>query len=293
MFSRKFHATFGLRVRAKITFFAQVLRSLFGILTIQVILPGLPLSIQADSSKTAQGQDTISECVVLLHGLGRTYWSMQRMAQTLEAAGFRTVNLDYPSRKHSIEKLAMEVIPEGIQRCHAKGTHTIHFVTHSMGGIVLRYYLSKHTIEGLGRVVMLSPPNQGSEVTDALQDTALHQWYYGPAGRQLSTGPDSLVAQLGPVYYPVGVITGNEHAFFDAWFSGLIPGQDDGKVSVESSKVEGMTDFLVLPYAHPYIMQEEEVMAQTIYFLSHGRFRGTDVHFPSPFADILTSGSCP
>ncbi|BBO90632.1 hypothetical protein DSCOOX_38120 [Desulfosarcina ovata subsp. ovata] len=102
-------------------------------------------------------------------------------------------------------------------------------------------------------MVMLSPPNQGSEVADALKENPFYQWYNGPAGQPLGTDPDGFVAGLGPVDYPVGVITGNTHALFDAWFSEKIPGDDDGKVSVGRAKVKGMSDFLVLPFSHPYL----------------------------------------
>ncbi len=220
-----------------------------------------------------------TECVILLHGLGRTADSMAELAEALEKAGFDTVNLDYPSRDDSVETLAMDVIPRGIEQCQAKNVQKIHFVTHSMGGILVRFYLTRRPIETLGRVVMLSPPNQGSEIADALKDNPLYQWYNGPAGQQLGTGPDSFIAGLGAVDYPVGVITGNTHAMFDAWFAGKIPGEDDGKVSVERAKVEGMADFLELPFSHPFIMKEKEIAAQTVYFLRHGAFhRPADTH---------------
>ena len=212
------------------------------------------------------------ECVVLLHGLGRTADSMDDLAEALESAGFDTANLDYPSRDQSIETLAMDTIPSGIRQCQAKGAQQLHFVTHSMGGILLRYYLTQEPINNLGRVVMLSPPNQGSEIADALKDNALYQWYNGPAGQQLGTEPDGFVAGLGPVDYPVGIITGNAHALFDVWFAREIPGDDDGKVSVERAKVKGMIDFLVLPYSHPFIMQKKAVADQAIHFLRHGMF---------------------
>lgn len=212
------------------------------------------------------------ECVVLLHGLGRTADSMQDLAEALETTGFDTVNLDYPSRDDPIETLAMDTIPSGIRQCQAKGVEKIHFVTHSMGGILLRYYLTRQPIDNLGRVVMISPPNQGSEIADALKDNLLYQWYNGPAGQQLGTDPDGFVAGLGPVGYPVGIITGNTHAVFDVWFANEIPGDDDGKVSVQRAKVEGMTDFLVLPYSHPFIMQKKAVAEQAIHFLRYGLF---------------------
>ncbi len=235
----------------------------------------LPAMISLSMTSQAFCSDALQarECVILLHGLGRTYRSMAPMARALAAVGYKTVNLDYASREHPIEQLAMAVIPKGLDRCATQGACRIHFVTHSMGGILVRYYLSQKTISELGRVVMLSPPNQGSEVADALQDRAFYQWFNGPAGQQLGTGPGSFVISLGPVRYPVGIITGRSYAFFDFWLADLIPGPNDGKVSVARAKIEGMSDFLALPYSHPFIMKESEVIQQTIYFLQHGRFK--------------------
>ncbi len=248
----------------------HILRNLLFLLAYITIFTGLScLPVQAADRNPA----AYTECVILLHGLGRTAGSMEDLAEALESAGFDTVNLDYPSRDFPIQTLAMSTIPQGIQHCQAHGTEKIHFVTHSMGGILLRYYLAQRPIENRGRVVMLSPPNQGSEIADALKNNPLYQWYNGPAGQQLGTAPDGFVAGLGPVDYPVGIITGNTHALFDYWFAKEIPGDDDGKVSVERAKVIGMTDFLVLPYSHPFIMQKEAVAGQTVYFLRHGRFQ--------------------
>jgi len=215
-------------------------------------------------------------CVVLLHGLGRTSDSMNDMAAALNKAGYRTFNIDYESRDFPIETLAGQIMPAVEKRCKAAQCTTIHFVTHSMGGIVLRYYLSRYAIDGLGRVVMLSPPNQGSEVADALQDNWFYEWFNGPAGRQLVTGPEGITATLGPVTYPVGIITGNTHTIWDARFSAMIPGDDDGKVSVERAKVAGMTDFLVVPHNHTFIMTQEDVIDQTIHFLRLGKFKRDD-----------------
>ncbi|MDA8137232.1 MAG: alpha/beta fold hydrolase [Desulfobacteraceae bacterium] len=216
-------------------------------------------------------QDTRA-CVVLLHGLGRTYRSLRTIAAGLEKAGFKTVNIGYPSRRRPIEALAMEAIPKALEQCQTASCDTIHFVTHSMGGLLVRYYLSRHPFKNLGRVVMLGPPNRGSELADTLQQHWFYRWLNGPAGRQLSTGPTGIAASLGPVTYPVGIITGNAPTIFDRRFSNRISGENDGKVSVEHAKVQGMTDFLVLPYSHTFIMEEEETIAQTIQFLRMGQF---------------------
>ncbi len=197
--------------------------------------------------ETGDSVASARECVVLLHGLARSRHSLVNMEDALRDQGFIAVNLGYPSRKKPVEELARKAIPPALARCKEADAHTVHFVTHSLGGLLVRYYLSVHALPELGRVVMLSPPNRGSEVADIFHQTEWYQWLNGPAGQQLVTGPQGIVARLGPVTYPVGIITGNRHAFFDAWLARRIPGEDDGKVAVERAKVDGMTDLLVLP----------------------------------------------
>jgi pimeloyl-ACP methyl ester carboxylesterase len=213
------------------------------------------------------------DCVILLHGLARTSKSMLGMAEALAARGYLVINADYPSREKPVEELAPAAIRGALERCRRAGARQVSFVTHSLGGILVRYYLKHFPLPVLGRVVMLSPPNGGSEVADRLVDWPAYRWLNGPAGQQLITGPRGLPQRLGPVDFPLGVITGDRHAFFDAWLAGMFPGPNDGKVSVERARVKGMHDFLVLPYTHPFIMDEPEVIEQTLYFLRHGRFR--------------------
>jgi hypothetical protein len=194
------------------------------------------------------------------------------MAETLEAQGYHTLSPDYATRKPPVEQLAMRVIPEAVRRCRNRSCAPIHFVTHSTGGTLVRYYLSREKIAALGRVVMLSPPNQGSEVVDHLRGNIFYRWYNGPAGLQLGTDAEGIAARLGPVDYPVGVITGTAHSFFDGWLSRIIPGEDDGKVSAARARVAGMADFLAVPHPHPFIMNREDVIDQTVHFLGSGRF---------------------
>jgi pimeloyl-ACP methyl ester carboxylesterase len=213
------------------------------------------------------------ECVVLLHGLARTCRAMGPMEETLQRAGYRTINLDYSSREKTIEEIAAQDFTRGVRFCEQAGAEKIHFVTHSMGGIVVRLGLKTEKPARLGRVVMLAPPNQGSFVTDRLRDWWFYRWLNGPAGQELGTGPDSLPNRLGPVDYPVGIIAADDYSWFDAWFAGFTTEPNDGKVTVASTRLEGMADFLVMPENHSFIMTSEPVMEQTVYFLRHGRFR--------------------
>ncbi len=207
-------------------------------------------------------------CVILLHGLARSEQSMAPLAEALATAGYHTVNLGYPSREQTVEELARAAIEPALLQCGAD--REVSFVTHSLGGILVRHYLKTVVVPKLQRVVMLGPPNQGSEVVDKLGVFPGFEWLNGPAGLQLGTGETSLPRRLGPVTYPVGVIAGNRT--FNPILSQMLPDPDDGKVSVASTRVDGMTDHLELPVTHTFMMRNKEVIRQVLAFLDTGRF---------------------
>ena len=213
---------------------------------------------------------TTQECVIVLHGLGRTAWSMSRIEAALSDENYLVWNEGYPSTSDNIETLSDTTIKEGLKFCSANNTDATHFVTHSLGGILVRQYLQHNSIENIGRIVMLSPPNQGSEVADLLKNYSLYQLVLGPAAGQLGTGEGSLIRQLKPVKGEIGIITGDNSS--DPWFSPVIPGEDDGKVSVESAKLEEMSDFITVHNGHTFIMRDDSVINQILYFLKHGSF---------------------
>jgi len=219
-----------------------------------------------------QASPETGDCVILLHGLARSSKSMKKMATFLRQNGYATINVDYPSTRLAIEECSL-YLGSAINLAHTQGFSHLHFITHSLGGIVLRYSFRSTIPDKTGKVVMLSPPNHGSEIVDNIGSWKLFQWLNGPAGQQLATYHDSLPNTLGPAIAATGVITGNRHAFFDSWFSSLIKGDNDGKVSVESARLENMNDFLVVHESHPFIMNAQKVLEQSLYFIQHGSFQ--------------------
>ena len=211
-----------------------------------------------------------SDCVVLLHGLARTERSMSVLEDELVADGYRVANIGYASRARTIERLSAEAVARGLKQCESKPLASIHFVTHSLGGILVRYYLSHNTIDSLGRVVMLAPPNQGSEVVDDRKGVPGFELYNGPAGMQLGTDENSIPVTLGPVDFELGVIAGSRS--INPILSLSLPDPDDGKVSVQSTWVEGMADFVLVPHTHTFITRSDDVIAYVKQFLNTGRF---------------------
>ena len=206
--------------------------------------------------------------MVLLHGLGRRASDLFLLERRLEARGFEVCNVDYPSRVATIGIAAAEVVA-GIRAC-GFGRGPVHFVTHSLGALVIRALAEEHAIPGGGRAVLLAPPNAGSEVVDHLRDGSVLDPWLGPLASQLGTGANGLPARLPPPAIPFGVIAG------DHWINPLgalwLPAPHDGAVSVASTRLVGMSDHIVLPYTHTFIAWAEPVAAQVDAFLRQGRF---------------------
>ena len=208
---------------------------------------------------------------------------MKKLEAVLTKAGYAVANVDYPSRTAPIEQLSELVISEALHLPKLGRCERVHFVTHSMGGILVRAYLARHEVPNLGRVVMLGPPNRGSEVVDKLRGWTLFKRINGPAGQELGTDEQSVPNRLGPATFEVGVVAGDRSI---NWINSLmITGANDGKVSVERTKVEGMNDHLVLHTAHPMMMKNREVISAVLEFLRSGSF-GVNRPEKSPLATL-------
>lgn len=234
-----------------------------------LILVSLEACVTTPRTAFAQAPDS-DDCVVLIHGLNRSWRAMQPMAEALREAGFSTANVDYPSQAGTIDILAPMAVHTGLTECRQSGAKRIHFVTHSIGGILLRYAHEASPIPDLGRVVMLAPPNHGSEVIDITRNWPTTELFAGEAGLQLGTDPDSIPTKLGPVDFELGVIAGTGSINF--FMSAMLPGPNDGKVSVASTQIEGMDDFMVVDNSHHYITESDIVIRSTTNFLQHGVF---------------------
>ena len=215
------------------------------------------------------------ECVVLLHGLNRSWRAMRPMAEALQTAGYTTANVDYPSQLGTVEEIAPLAVRTGLSECRATGAQQIHFVTHSIGGILLRFENEREPIVELGRVVMLGPPNQGSEIVDRTRNWPGVETISGAAGMQLgTTGADSIPSRLGPVDFELGVIAGT--GTINLLASAMLPNPDDGKVSVAATRVDGMDDFLLVGNSHRYITRSAVVRRNVVSFLKNGHFVDND-----------------
>jgi pimeloyl-ACP methyl ester carboxylesterase len=212
--------------------------------------------------------DAEREVVVLLHGLGRSSQSMRSMERYLAGHGYRVLNLRYPSRQAGLREL-VENLRWQLEYARLAPDRPVHFVAHSAGGMVARVFLDSYEFP-VGRVVLLAPPNRGSALAAALRDSALVRRLLGPLLDEFAEGPRSLPARLPPPDYPVGVIAGTRSAL--PFFSKLIPGDDDGIVGVDETRLDGMADFLTVERSHTWIMSSLEVQRQTLSFLRTGRF---------------------
>jgi hypothetical protein len=212
-----------------------------------------------------------NEYVILLHGMGRISRSMNDIETALLKEGYRVINVGYPSTRKLVPALIKNYIKPELLKLKSEAASKIHFVTHSLGGILVRALLQTESLPKGSRIVMLSPPNHGSEIVDHYKFSWWYKAINGPAGQVLGTEKTSLPNQLKPIDAEVGVITGNKS--YEPWFSRIIPGADDGKVSVESAKLDEMKDFLVVNSGHTLIMKDPKVIHQIKYFLLNAIFQ--------------------
>ena len=207
---------------------------------------------------------------VVLHGLGRTRHSMGSLVRALEREGYAVVAVGYPSRSMSLPELVRhlggELTAAGLA---ADDPGPVHFVGHSAGGILARAFLEEHPDFPVGRVVQLAPPNTGSALARSLAGCRWFEGTLGPLARTFAQGAERGAVPPPPPSYPLGVIAGDRSLYPTSLW---IPGEDDGVVGVDETRAPGMTEHLVVPRTHTFIMNAQPVQAQVVHFLRTGSF---------------------
>ncbi|MEP6810679.1 MAG: alpha/beta fold hydrolase [Chthoniobacterales bacterium] len=208
------------------------------------------------------------ECVFVVHGLARGNRSMAKLSMRLSRAGYAVVKVDYPSTKGSFRDMVF-ALARAVD-LHGTSCGKVHFVGYSLGALVVRGYLEEASLPRLGRVVLIAPPNHGSQIADALSRFREFGKLMGPVATQLGTAPEDIPGQLESPRYRLGIIAGDRSINPLGWL--FIPGKHDGTVSVASARLDGMSDFLLVHRTHPFIMNAPEVAKATIRFLRSGSF---------------------
>lgn len=220
--------------------------------------------------------------IILLHGLGRSSFCLSKLANFIKTNGFSILNINYPSTKCSIEE-SVDIVHNIIHQ-EFDNYKIISFVGFSMGGLVIRAYLNKYPLLKLGKVVMVGTPNQGSEVADFFKDNRLYRKIFGPAGLQLTTVRlnDTRSADrqnhdilFGNVNYQCGIIAGN--LALDPCYIFMKGEPSDGKVKVSSTKLDNMTDHIIINVTHWYLHRSMQVWRQIVYFLKYSKFASRDL----------------
>ncbi len=243
---------------------------------VSILVGALTLSSCTSNLRIPQfaDDDNSNSCVVLVHGLWRSGFAMRSIASHLSDQGFKTVTIDYPSTSYEIPNLAKGYLAKGVESCRNQGAEKVHIVSHSMGGILARYYLQDNALPKGSYVVMLSPPNQGSELSEIFGDTWWYQWMVGPAGVSLTKSDHGIIEKLQPVDATIGVIAAFRN--WSLWPSAWLPAPNDGTVSVASMKLEEMNDFVLIEAGHAMMRFNQEVLEQITYFLNFGKFYRTE-----------------
>lgn len=199
---------------------------------------------------------------------------MRPIERALRDHDYEVLNLGYDSRRADIATLAAEVAAAIVAW---NATDPLDFVAHSLGAIVLRAAVANAWLPAarVRRVVMLGPPNRGTELADVLPKLpVVGSWYtryFGPAGGELGTGPSSVPSRLPAPTFQVGVIAGTKT--LNPLTSGILGGTNDGTVRTDRVTLDGGTDMLLVPHSHSMLMLSPVVLEQTLYFLDSGHFR--------------------
>ncbi len=221
--------------------------------------------------------DMSGKAVVLVHGIIRSSKSFGPMAQALRDAGYQVFAFDYPSTHVEIEASATYL---NRALSSLEGIEEINFVVHSMGGLVVRASLAERDDPRFHRMVMLGVPNQGARLANLVKENVLYRVVYGPAGQQLAEDPAGFVARLPTPSFEFAIIAGGRGTLDG--YNPLIPGDDDGTISVACTRLPGAADFATFPALHSFLMKNGDIIAAGERFLRTGALREEGPRQPIP-----------
>jgi len=207
------------------------------------------------------------ETVILLHGIGRGRASLWVLDTRLQQAGYKTLNFPYVAQGDSLEEIAQQLcdfIKENVE------TKKYHLIAHSLGNLIIRLGFKIGYPEGAGRIVMLAPPNRPTELARALRDNPIYKWFTSENGWQFAS--DEFYEQLPIPNVPFGIIAGNRGQAV------MLQEPNDGVITVESTKLDGMTDWIVVPHAHTFIMNSRLVAELCVSFIRDGKFNNENAN---------------
>ena len=215
-----------------------------------------------------------NEAVILIHGFARSRSDMRKLGRALRYQGYQVHTINYSSIRRNIKNIQSDAFQQIDNKLSQISADKIHFVGHSLGGLLIRSYLGKKTIPKLGAVVMIGSPSKGTHFVDYYKDSWWFK-FFGSVTRIFSAEGSQFLNSLKPPNYPLGVIAGNFNVRFQEH---ILPGLDDGLVPVESTKIKGMKDFVLIQNTtHRGMLFQRKVVEQVIYFLMNEKF-----NHPSP-----------
>lgn len=234
---------------------------------ILLFLSWLLLTVCYGKSRYKNNPDS-DKLVVLIHGIADKPMHLWKIEKETLDAGYSVLNFDYKSTKTSMDSVIISLKQE-IDSVKSK-YNEIHFVVHSLGSFVLRAYLYKYPLENCINSVLIAPPSKGSIMAERFEKFKPFQWLYGEAGQKLGKGDDDYWQVFPPPEKPFGIIAGGINTKHG--INPLIPGDDDGTVGVQETKIEGYSDFIIIPGLHSSLLWQSEVIDQILYFLRNEQF---------------------
>jgi len=222
--------------------------------------------------------------VILLHGLFRTRTAMTAICKHInDAGGYTTFCMGYPTTRGSVDTHArsLDSVIRSLE-CMSE----INFVAHSLGNLVVRHWINNFNEEGrklpgeqkFGRMVMLAPPNKQPQIATQFIRGPVANFVAGPAAQALATGWEGLEPKLATPTFEFGVLAGGKSD--DKGYNPLLPGDDDGVITVESTRLPGARDFRVIPVMHTFFMDNTKAQELTLQFLNQGHFESDDKREP-------------